>query len=291
MAHEVVPYSAEWKQARRHHIGSSDAPILMGVGRKTPYRLWMEKLGYAQQKTNGAMRLGLQMEEKARQAYSMAKGIEVNPKVIFTDDLWFMASLDGVSQCGQHAVEIKMAGAKDHATALEGKVPEKYYPQVQHQLKGLGIESMDYFSVPHHSESCTDGVTVKVYRDDKYIKEMEPKCEEFWELLLDEQPPPMTERDLIPRFDEPFVQKAERLASLLRQLKPMEEEIKHLRKELEALAGDESCIGGGIRMARSRRKGSLDQALLAEDLSDLDKYRKPSIWVWTMSLDKGREKC
>ena len=166
----MEPYSEAWYEARKTHIGSSDTPILMGVGRKTRYRLWMEKLGYAENVKNAAMRRGSEMEPLALAAYMTTKGMEFAPKVIFSEEPWYMASLDGVSDDGKHAVELKMAGAENHAIAMAGRVPEEYYPQLQHQLHGLKLETIDYHSVPHFSKDCRDGVTVVVHRDDAYIR-------------------------------------------------------------------------------------------------------------------------
>lgn len=294
MANSLQQNTIEWHQVRRTHIGSSDAPIVMGVGRKTPYRLWLEKLGHAKNETNSAMERGKAMESTALAAYCDRKGIKMTPSVRFsTENLWQMASLDGLSECGNYAVELKMAGAEDHAIALDGKVPVKYWPQVQHQMCVLGLDQMDYHSVPWHSEDCTNGVTVTCHRDMNYILEMVPKCEEFWEMVMEQRAPELTERDIVERNDNAFISIAAQAAELLRERKAIEggrlaqieKELATLKKQAVELAGDESCIGGGIRLRRSQRMGSLDSDLLGREVADLSKYRKPASWIWTMTLE------
>jgi putative phage-type endonuclease len=294
----MEPYSVEWQEARRNHIGSSDAPILMNVGRKTRYRLWMEKQGYIKNKVNEAMKRGTEMEATALAAYCQKAGVELAPRVIFADDFWYMSTLDGLSDDRKHCVELKMAGKEDQAAAEAGQVPEKYFPQLQHQLIGLeqyGIDCVHYHSVPHFSKDCTDGVTLKVYRDDKYISRLKPECHEFWERnLLGGEMPALSHQDVIARIDEPFVEKATKVTELMRQLKaiekaqiePIKGQIDELRRELEEMADGESCAGGGIQLMLKPRKGTLDADRLAAQIADLDKYRKPTTWYWEMRLDK-----
>jgi|HubBroStandDraft_2_1064218.scaffolds.fasta_scaffold173011_2 putative phage-type endonuclease len=293
----MEPYTPEWYEARKTHIGSSDASILMGVGRKTRYRLWMEKMGYLENVKNAAMRRGSEMEPMALAAYMDTKGMQFAPKVIFGDEPWYMASLDGVSEDGKHAVELKMAGADNHAIAVAGRVPEEYYPQLQHQLIGLGLETIDYHSVPHFSTDCRDGVTVVVHRDQEYMKRLKPECHTFWEKnLIEGEMPTLTHLDMVGRVDPEWIQRAEALKLCMAEIKllnqqyiePLEVRVKALREELEELAGNDSCEGGGIRLTRIRRKGNLDAELLGQEIQDLDKYRKPATWSYRLDLDRKK---
>lgn len=293
----MEPYSPEWFEARKTHIGSSDASILMGVGRKTRYRLWLEKMGYAENVKNEAMKRGTAMEPLALAAYMTTKGMEFAPKVIFSDQPWYMASLDGVSDDGKHAVELKMAGAENHAIAMAGRVPEEYYPQLQHQLLGLDLETIDYHSVPHFSKDCQDGVTVVVHRDEAYMKRLVPECQTFWEKnLIDGEMPELTHLDMVARVDPEWIARAELIKMCMQQIKdltkehiePIEAQVKKLRTELEALAGNDSCEGGGIRLTRIRRKGNLDPELLGQEIQDLDKYRKPATWSYRLDFDRKK---
>ena len=61
----------EWHQWRRHGLGASDTPVVMGeAGFKTPRMLWSIKTGRMQEETPGpAARRGKELEQLARQAY------------------------------------------------------------------------------------------------------------------------------------------------------------------------------------------------------------------------------
>ena len=139
----------EFVQARKNYIGASDAAAIMGVSPWTSiYQLWEDKLGLAPDRPdNYAMKRGRELEPVAREAYTLFTGNVVAPKQVFHAEIRFMmANFDGLSQDLSVAVEIKCPGEKDHGLAKEGLVPEKYLPQLQHQLAVIGLDELDYFS-------------------------------------------------------------------------------------------------------------------------------------------------
>ena len=145
----MLQQTKEWHELRKTKIGASDAPVIVGVNPwKTSYQLWEEKLGLRQPKAKtAAMERGLLMEEEARQEFMKHTGIEVAPKVLVSEDIpWMMASLDGISTDGKHLVEIKCPGNDDHQLALDGVIPEKYKPQLIHQMIVANVETIFYFS-------------------------------------------------------------------------------------------------------------------------------------------------
>ena len=129
--------SPEWLEMRKTKIGGSDAPIVMEESPwKTPYQLWQEKMGLVQQPPPTArMKRGLELEEQARHQLEQMTGLFLEPDVVFHNQHEYMiASLDGIDPTGKHIAEIKCCGSEDHAIALGGSIPQKYYPQLQHQL-------------------------------------------------------------------------------------------------------------------------------------------------------------
>ncbi len=160
----LIQGSDEWLELRKIKITATDASIIMGVNPwKTPLQLYKEKTSdISNTYTNERMQRGLDLEVEARELFIIQTGIEVQPKVIVKD--WLMASLDGMSECGNYVVEIKCPGEKDHALALKGKVPDHYYPQLQHQMYVCDVNEMYYFSY-----DGLDGVIVNVQRDDNYM--------------------------------------------------------------------------------------------------------------------------
>lgn len=138
----------EWHEYRRKKIGASDAPIIMEASPwKTPYQLWLDKTCKMTSPSTLPQKRGLEMEEAARQSFEKMTGMIMFPKVMEHSEIdWMMASLDGIDMEGTAIVEIKCPGQVDHDIAKQGEIPEKYIPQLQHQLAVTGLEMVYYFS-------------------------------------------------------------------------------------------------------------------------------------------------
>jgi len=220
------------------------------------------------------MQRGLYLEPVARDLYCIQSGHEVFPRVIVKD--WIMASLDGLSDCGKYLVEIKCPGEKDHAIALAGKVPDHYYPQLQHQMHVCGVEMMDYFSFDGNN-----GVIVEIFRDDEYIEKMIVEEKKFYDCLMNKTPPEPSESDYIEREDDLWTSCAMKWKTLKEAMKGLEKEEEDLRKQLIFLAGESNTKGGGISLCQVTRKGNVDYGKIAELKSiDLEQYRKSPITSW-----------
>jgi putative phage-type endonuclease len=167
-----------WLSWRREGIGASDAPVIMGLSPwQTEGELLLLKTGQnVERPANDAMQRGKRLEPVARRAYVDQTGIVVEPMCVQScEHAWMRASLDGLSADGQHVVEIKCPGEKDHCLAAAGTVPEKYYPQLQHILAVTGLAEIFYWSFRFgHS------VRLKVNRDDTFIAELIEKEVAFW---------------------------------------------------------------------------------------------------------------
>lgn len=168
---ELIQGSPEWLYVRKSHITATDAGVILGVNPwKTPLELYKEKLSDDPPKPpSDRMKRGTELEPIARELFCIKTGHKMIPKVVFRD--WAMASLDGINAWNE-ILEIKCPGEKDHSLALQGKIPEYYYPQLQHQIYVCNGEKAFYFSFDGF-----DGVIVEVERDDEYIKNM--VAEEF----------------------------------------------------------------------------------------------------------------
>lgn len=175
MIHNLIPQTQAWHDFRRQHIGASDAPIIMGVSPwKNIQNLWKEKCGEENTFKNFAMQRGIDLEPKALVEYCEMTNYKMTSVVMTSEENPLMsASLDGWD--GIHAVEIKCAGKHDHKLALGGQIPEKYYPQLQHQIFVAGLQFIEYFSYDGNQ-----GVIIMVYRNEKYISLMLSEHEKFW---------------------------------------------------------------------------------------------------------------
>ena len=178
---KMIQGTPEWIALRREFVTSTDSSVIMGVnpwvtvGQLLDYKLGLRP----EQEDNEHMKYGRETESEARMAFEGFKGVSVYPKVV--QGLHFqLCSLDGISMDGQTIVEIKCPGAKDHAIALKGQVPEKYIPQLQHILSVTGAKEIFYWSYKDGS-----GILVAIQRDEDYILRLVAKEKAFYDLMIE----------------------------------------------------------------------------------------------------------
>lgn len=183
----LVQQSEEWLLLRKSKIGASDASTIMGVNPwKTKYQLWEEKISDTITTIKSErMQRGLDLEEMARELFTIKTGLVVQPDVRFSNNYeWMMASLDGIDVTNSHIVEIKCPGKRDHATAISGQIPEHYYPQLQHQMEVCNVDKMFYFSF-----DGLNGVIIEVDKNEDYIAELIEEERKFFHYMITKQPP------------------------------------------------------------------------------------------------------
>lgn len=269
----------EFVRSRKNYLGASDAPIIMGVSPwRTPYQLWEDKLGLCpDQEDNYAMKRGRELEPVAREAYSVYTGNIVEPKQVFHKDIpYMMANMDGINEDHSAAVEIKCPGEKDHLLAKDGIVPEKYRPQLQHQLAVIGINELHYFSY-------LDGdiALVEVGRDEGFIKRLIMEEKKFWSCVQNLTPPTLTDRDYHERTDSAWATAASEWALIHKKLEALKAEEKQYREMLIQLSENQNSKGHGIKIQRIVRKGTVDYKAVPElEGVDLEKYRKEPVESW-----------
>lgn len=190
--------TVDWSEWRSAGLGSSDAPVIMGVSPwSTPYQLWEEKTGRVKRdKSNWATQRGVDMEPRARGRIELDLGMDF-PALLFQHPQFpFMrASLDGWNQEHKIVLEIKCPGREDHAKASHGEIPEKYYPQLQEQLFVTGGTKAFYYSYAEDENKVGSGFLVEVFPDLPYQKIMFDKMLKFWKCVCEDIEPEITDRD------------------------------------------------------------------------------------------------
>jgi putative phage-type endonuclease len=269
----------EWHALRKTKITATDAAVIMRANHwKTRIQLYHEKVsndtGHA---PNERMQRGIDLEPIARDLFNLKTGWKMKPAVLVND--WMMASLDGRDDSVGCIVEIKCPGEKDHATALQGKIPDHYYPQLQHQIYVAEVTTAFYFSF-----DGMDGVTVKVKRDDKYIEKMIDEERKFYECLVNKTPPEPDEGDYVERDDDLWHETAAKWMLVTNSIKEMERQEQDLRKQLVFLSGESNTKGAGISLCQINRRGVVDYSKIPQLRGlDLDQYRKESTNSWRIT--------
>ena len=133
--------------------------------------------------TNEHMERGNALEPEAREAYEFITDFEVvETGFILHDSEEFGCSPDGLV-AEQGGLEIKCPSDSVHVSYLRaGKVPAKYYQQVQGCLWITGREWWDFMS--YHPEM--PHLLVRAHRNEKYIKAMAEQVEKAVKTIVEE---------------------------------------------------------------------------------------------------------
>lgn len=272
----------DFVNARKKYVGASDCPIIMRKSPwKTPFQLWEDKLGLSKPEPDTYyMKRGRDLEPLARDAYIMHTGNYVVPKQVFHPHiLYMMANMDGITEDHSVAVEIKCPGEMDHLVAKQGNVPEKYMPQLQHQLAVIGIDQIDYFSYRDG-----DFVLIEVQRDESFIKQIYEEERKFWDCVENLVPPEMEGKDFNERNDEEWKEISQLYLEVNEELKGLLQREKEIKEKVIEVSEGKNVIGNGIRLQKLLRKGNIDYAKIPElENVDLEKYRKPTTQMWRIS--------
>lgn len=298
MSHE------EWLAWRRTGIGGSDAPAVMDVSPWcTRFQKYEEKVFGKKDEDNASKAFGRAGEEGARREVEALFNKEFfTANVERIDNPWIKASLDGLDLDCTTVIEIKKANKEDHALAKKGQVPTKYYPQLQHIVQTLGFAGIVYFSSPADGSK---GIALEIPRDDAYIeKELFPNEREFWNMVVNQEPPELTDRDFVSLDDNKEWQiAAKKWQETNKLLKCMKKKDDLLREQLKALANGKNVFGSGIKLSKALCKGAVDYKAAIQDYMDnlralypevkfppliLEPYRKSPFLKWTPS-DMSKE--
>ena len=164
----ILPDRDAWLDARKNHIGGSDAAACVG---RNPYKdnvqLWEEKIGLVLPEDisdRDYVRYGTEAEKYLRALFALdhpeyqvfydENNMFLNPKYP-----WMHASLDGelIDQRGRHGIlEIKTTNILQSAQKKkwDNRIPDNYYCQVLHYL---AVTEYDFVVLKAQLKSEGDG--------------------------------------------------------------------------------------------------------------------------------------
>lgn len=269
--------SREWLQHRLSCITSTDASAIMGLN---PYKsrkdVLKEKLGLGkEQEDNEAMRLGRELEPKAREVYMLKENVIVVPEVVVHDKYyWAMASLDGLAENGQHILEIK-CGKSAFEYALRGEIPAYYKCQIQHALFVTDLKLCHYFCY-------WDGksILIPVQRDDEFIDRLIKEEKKFYDEMLFTDPQSL----MIQSSDDKLLEEAIKRFEHHKLSIESHEALKELAKqEIVDLCKGRETEAFGYKITKSYVKGRIKYDAIPDIKGiDLEKYRSESTENWVI---------
>jgi len=180
----------EWLQWRNRGIGSSDAPVAVGMSRyQSPLELWMVKTGRKIQEdisNKEAVFWGTTLEPIVANVYAEKTGKKVrrvNSILQHPEHPFMLANLDRIVE-GGGVLEIKTAGLRSQGQWEEG-VPLAYQIQVLHQLAVTGKAWADVAVLIGGQEFRI----YRVERDEERIAQLVDLEKTFWGHVERDTPP------------------------------------------------------------------------------------------------------
>ncbi len=281
---------AQWLEWRRTGVGASDAASAIGESTafRTPYQLWESKINGKEVEDNYAMKTGRDKEGPVRDWLNHLLGQNFQPALYSSDEHpWLLASLDGILESEDLAIEIKNAGKPDHDSAVNGHVPRKYWIQCQHQMMVIPtLNSVLYVSCPIKGNP-DESIVLKIDRDDEYIRnELFPKLQEFQEKVTTKTPPALCERDVLDLGENDLFKEFIENTIELRKRKERDDK---LREEIKQISGGLSCTAFGVKFMRQEQKGTIDYCQAITDYVCEMKEKHPEINFPPLSYDNYRK--
>jgi len=146
----------------------------------------------------------------------------------------------------------------------------------------MGLQCMFYF--------CFDGgggIIIEIERNNDMIDMIYREEAEFYNRVLNFDPPPLMNKDITPRDDLEWNQTAYELSNMRALRKKYEREEEILEKRIIEMSGGKSCKGGGVQVSRYIRKGNVDYTSIPElQGRDLEEFRKPPIESWRITCQE-----
>lgn len=180
---------------RRQHIGSSDAPAIVGVD---PWRnagdVYWSKLAEAEDKPNAAMQIGNRMEPILLDLAEERFGpIERSPLFVDEEFSILAANLDAICLREEAVIEAKYVGPRSADFWGEpetDQVPDHVAIQVQHQMRCCGAKVAYIPAAIVRPMSGLQFEFFRVSRDEELIDSLVDACLAFWKHHVEPKVPP-----------------------------------------------------------------------------------------------------
>jgi putative phage-type endonuclease len=285
-----------WLKWRQGGLGSSDAPVIMGVSPwRTLLQLYDDKIApEPEESSNYITDLGNEMEPRIRSLIGLHMDDEFEPENCELAEFPFLrASLDGRSKKDpKRFIEIKLSGKEDwENTKLRGIIPEKYTPQIQHQLMVSGCHLAIYASylfergVKQAALDINKLAVVVTGADKAYIATLFAKEFEFWHShVIPRKPPEPSDKDYAPLTGlKKEIDEFRRLNLQIKELEILRDAFRDdILKRAEG-EGHRRYLCAGLKIVKQIRQGNVKYTDIPELKNvDLDKYRGKGSEFWTI---------
>jgi predicted phage-related endonuclease len=249
-----------WLAARRHTVGGSEAPVVMGMNKwKSPFTLWAEKVHVLEhpprEDQDESMRIGQQLEDTVRQMYCAHTERMLDypgPYVIYFSKKVDFAhvSVDAfIRKCGPQprgVFEAKVTGAWAKSE-WDGEPPLMAQCQLQH---GLMVTGFAWGSIAGLVAGWRwKFVTADFERNEKFIARLREKEEEFMYHVLHGTPPPVdSSRSTTDTLQLLYPQENGKVVPLGQDALDLHEALERTKRELKDLQQQEAYLKNELKV-------------------------------------------
>lgn len=236
----------------KYRIGGADAPVIFGLSKwRTPLELYSIKKGIIEKPPFAEglrQQVGLALEPLLLENYKKAMDLkdgDVVTQYAYPDNLrkrkdyeWMMGSLDAEARIGGKDIVVELKTANSFGDWGEGddEIPKDYLLQVHHYFNCTGFEEA------HIPVLFTDKMSFKTYkveRNEELCDLVMEACLEFYERLMNDNPPDVEcDGDLALKYKEVVgeseIEADEKIAERVAKLKELKAQEKALGKEIDA---------------------------------------------------------
>lgn len=270
--------SQEWLDWRRKGIGSSEIAAIIGTDPyNTPYKVWLNKLGYAPDfKGNKFTEHGNNFEPVAREWLNNKMNLNLKPLCGESEtNPIFKFSADGYDLKKEYLFEIKCPLNYDHIMEyrIAEDVPIKWKAQILWQAKLLNAKKSFLAVWDFILNEC---IVIPCKRDEKLENLMEEKAVDFWEKVKKGEPPELEEKDILEIEDPKLEKLLNEYGEVTHKIKKLQDQQKSLRDPILEFGDDGNFQAYGYKMIRLSPRESIDLKRMQADGIDVSKYKKKS---------------
>lgn len=167
-----------------------------------------------------------------------------------------------------------------------GRHPEYWSYQVQHQLEVT--QKRKAVILVYDAENPCESPIFEVERDEEIISEILEKEREFYECMINFDPPSIGKKELVERNDEEWkeaeeawLKSKENLDKAKKALEEASELEKICKEGLVYLSNDKASKGQKIALLKSYAKGRIDYSRIPQlERIDVEPFRSPGYFYW-----------
>jgi len=191
MTVEQMENRCAWLDARKKGIGGSDAGVIVGLNKwKSPFTLWLEKTGQAEEEDlsdNEYVYWGNVLEETVAREFTIRTGKKVRRCGLLQHEEipFLLASVDRLVVGENAGLECKTANGFAAKEWDGDNVPDSYYVQCQHYMAVTGAERWYIAALIGGNRF----VMQTIERNEEEIKALLQAETEFWRKVTEKEMP------------------------------------------------------------------------------------------------------